>query len=255
MHVVARIDLVKVATSLRHSGKHAEAVKAIDRAAAAGTIRDDLLGAQAALAHIVKLQDRAQSEPTSSGEEEGMLTGALFNQAVILYARATTTKGNRSKLIGEAKLTTEQRATHDEAMTMRDEAVAHFGRAEWLIEGPMVREAVVLTLVRTDTGLKRRVDVYTARALHKVAFAARLADLVEIRLSELAARYLKLFDAADAAIHAAVAADSDLGRSLPGFEFDVDGFCASSSTAARMRAQLEAGLVEDTNYAVLVPRP
>lgn len=255
MQVVARIDLVRVANSLRGTGRHADAVKAIDRAAAAGTIRDDLIGAKTALAQIVAMQDAPPPEPASNDEGAGILIGALFNQAVILYARATTTRGDRSKLIGEAKLTTDQRATHDEAMAMRDAAVAHFGRAEWLAEGPMVREAVILTLVRTSKGMKRRVDVYTSRALHKVAFAARLADLVDVRLSDLSARYLKLFDAADTAINAAVAADPELGRSLPSFEFDIDAFCASPDAAVTMRAQLDSGTVEDSHYAVMVAKP
>lgn len=92
-------------------------------------------------------------------------------------------------------------------------------------------------------------------AQHKVAFSARLARLVEVRLAEVDARYQGLFDAADAELERAVKADPGLGRALPGFDFDIDRFRASPEAAARMRAQLDAGPIADMDYAVRVPKP
>jgi hypothetical protein len=140
MHVVGRIDLTSLARHLRDSGRHAALVKAIDRAAAAGSIREDLRTALDALRQIVDIQDRSVSEPSeNSRHDETVRTGALFTQAVVLYARATETQGDRPKLLGEAKLDTDQRATHDEVMDVRNKVIAHFGRGESLFDGPLVK--------------------------------------------------------------------------------------------------------------------
>jgi hypothetical protein len=68
-------------------------------------------------------------------------------------------------------------------------------------------------------------------------------------------RYQRLFDEADVALEQAVRADPALGRSLPRFEFDIDAFCASPAAAEHLRAQLDAGSVDDMSFAVEVPKP
>jgi|TARA_B100000378_G_scaffold271550_2_gene262202 hypothetical protein len=256
MRVVGRIDLTSLARTLRDSGKHSSLVKAIDRAAAAGSVREDLRTALDSLRQIVAIQDRtAPARGDGSLHEETVVTGALFTQAVILYARATETQGDRPKLLGEAKLDSAQRATHDEAMDMRNKVIAHFGRGELMIDGPLVKEAVVLSLYLDGERRKKRVGAYTTRAAHKIAFAAWLAALLEVRLGEVADRYQKLFDAVDAELEAAATSDIDLGRSLPGFEFDAELFCASPEAAEQLRAQFDDDLGRDLDYAVKVPRP
>lgn len=257
MHVVARVDLSKLARTLEAEGRHPELVRAIGKAAAAGSTREDLRGALDALRSIERILDRSDGQPGAfaAGNEHTTVAGALFTQAVILYARATTTKGDRPKLLGEAKLTPAERAIHDEAVRLRDSAIAHFGRGEGLADGPLVREAVILSLFVLDGRPKKQVGVYTARAQHKVAFGARLAALIETRLTQLAARSQPLFDEVNQALDAAVRADPALGRSLRDHEFDTDAFCASPAAAARLRAQFDDGAMEDMDYTVAVPRP
>lgn len=256
MHVVGRIDLTSLARDLRTAGRHPALVKAIDRAAAAGSIREDLRTALDSLRQIIAIQDGSGFEPReSSRHDETVLTGALFTQAVVLYARATETQGDRPKLLGEAKLDPDQRATHDEAMDMRNKVIAHFGRGETLFDGPLVKEAVVLSLYLDGDRRKTRIGAYTTRAAHKVAFSARLAALLETRLNEIADRYQRLFDAANAELEAAAKADPDLGRDLKRFEFDVDAFSASPEAAEHLRAQLDDDLGHDLDYAVRVPKP
>lgn len=255
MHVVGRIDLTSLARSLRDTGRHPALVKAIDRAAAAGSVREDLRTALHSLQQIVALQDRDRAErEDGSLNDETVATGALFIQAVILYARATETQGDRSKLLGEAKLSSADRATHDEAMVLRNKVIAHYGRGEELSDGPIVKEAVVLSLYRDGARRRKRVGVYTTRAAHKVAFAARLAALIETRLAEIADKYQKLFDESDAALETAAGADTELGRSLPDFGFDPDRFAISPKAAAHLRAQLDAEEGADLDYTVRVPR-
>jgi len=256
MRVVGRIDLTTLARDLRGSDRHPALVKAIDRAAAAGSVREDLRTALDSLRQIIAIQDRSPADrEAGSLHDETVLTGALFTQAVILYARATETQGDRPKLLGEAKLDADQRAIHDEAMDLRNKVLAHFGRGEALLDGPLVKEAVVLSLYLDGDRRKKRVGTYTTRAAHKVAFSARLASLLEVRLGEIADRHQKLFDAVDAELEAAAAADPELGRSLPQYPFDTDRFCASPDAAAQLRAQFDDEVGQDLDYAVRVPKP
>jgi hypothetical protein len=256
MKLVARIDLVRLGAALKAEAIHLELVKTIDRAAAAGSIRDDLRSAGSSLKLICEIQERIIPPPAvGSRAEENTITGALFTQAVILYARATSTTGGRPKLLGEAKLTPDQHAVHREAIKLRDTTIAHFGRGEALAEGPIVKEAVILSLYKAPSGLKKQIGAYTTRAQHKVAFAARLGALIEIRLSEIDSRHQRLFDDADAALETALRNDPELGPRLPGFHFDVDAFCASPAAAAEIRKQLASNNMEDTIFAVEVPKP
>jgi hypothetical protein len=140
-------------------------------------------------------------------------------------------------------------------MAYRNSAIAHFGRGETFTDGPIVKEAVVLSLYLDGSRPKKQVGVYTTRAQHRVAFSARLASLLTVRLAEIEGRYQKLFNEADTKLEEAVRADSDLGRSLRDFEFDVDQFCASPEAAIQMRADLDAGSVSDRGYEVRVPKP
>ena len=257
MHLIARIDLIRVARQLKNIDRHPALVKAIERAAAAGSIREDLRSALASLNQIVQIQDHSDVDPYNTPDwfNETTITGGLFVQAVVLYARATATSGDRRPLLGGAKLTEEQRATHDEAMDYRNSAIAHFGRGEAFSDGPLVKEAVVLSLYKDGERLKKQVGAYTTRAQHKVAFSARLASLLEVRLAEIDSRYQKLFDVVDTELEAAVNDDPALGRALPSFEFDIDGFCASPEAAQQLRAQLDAGSAADMDYAVRVQKP
>lgn len=256
MHVVGRIDLTSLARSLRASGRHPGLVKAIDRAAAAGSIREDLRTAHGSLRQIVAIQDRSSAEGNGGAlRDETLLTGALFTHALVLYARATETQGDRPKLLGEAKLDANQRATHDEAMDLRNKVIAHFGRGEALLDGPLVKEAVVLSLYLDGDRRKTRIGTYTTRAAHKVAFSGRLAVLLETRLSEITTRYQHLFDTANSELDAAGKADPDLAQDVRRFEFDVDAFSASPEAAEHLRAQLDDDIGQDIDYTVRVAKP
>lgn len=256
MRLIARIDLSRLARHLRDTDRHPKLVKAIDRAAAAGSIREDLRSALRSLEQIDRILDRHTTDRCAIPKwiDDPTVSGALFVQAVVLYARATSTTGDRQPLLGEAKLTSEERATHDEAMGFRNGAIAHFGRGETFTDGPLVKEAVVLSLYRFEGQTKKQIGVYTTRALHKVAFSARLSRLIKVRLAEIDERYQRLFNMADGELEAAVKDDVKLGRFLPSFEFDIDAFCGSPDAADQMRMQLDGGSVGDMDYAVTVPK-
>lgn len=255
LHIVANLDLIRLAAK-PESAKHPDLVQAIQRAASAGSTREDLRAAAVALDLIETIIDRREMDTgvMPTGQWDGTVVGSLFTEAIVLYARATTTGGDRPRLLGEAKLSPDQRAVHNEAIKMRDSAIAHFGRGDFLKEGPLLRQAVLVTLIRTPDGPKHRAGVYTTRAKHKAAFANRLAGLIETRLHDLEQKTQTLFDAANAALDAALKADPAFGSAVRDSEFDVDAFCSSSDAAELMRAQLAIGEMEDMDYAVRVSR-
>ncbi|MFM2279978.1 MAG: hypothetical protein RLZZ444_2209 [Pseudomonadota bacterium] len=246
-----RVDLVRLAAHLEAQQRHPDLVKAVARAAAAGSIREDLRTALASLRLIEQRQHDNPRDDVRVLNDETTITGALFTQAVILYARATFTTGNRPSLLGEAGLSPDERATHDEVKRLRNGAIGHFGRGEELQDGALVREAVILSFTRQQ----RQLGVYTVRAQHRAGLSARLIHLIEVRLREIADRQDALFDKVDALLSAAVKGDSALGPSLPQFAFDADSFCGNPDAANRLRAQLERGEIEDMDYAVAVPKP
>lgn len=246
-----RLDLVRLTAQLAAEQRHPDFVKAVARAAAAGSIREDLRTALASLQLIAQRQQDHPRDDVRTLNNETTIAGALFTQAIILYARATFTSGSRPSLLGEGGLSAEQRATHDEIKRLRNGAIGHFGRGEGLPDGALVREAVILSF----TQQQHQLGVYTVRAQHRAGLSARLIDLIEVRLREVADRRDALFETVDTLLIAAVKADPSLGPSLPQFEFDIDTFCGNSDAAERLRAQLERGEVEDMDYGVLVPKP
>jgi len=216
---VARVDLTQLARDLRTAGKYPDLVGAIERAAAAGSIRDDLRVAHASLDQILRLQE--PDTPDGSvivRDGDAVISGALFVQAIILYARATETKADRPKLLGEGKLTKAERATHDEAMDLRNKCIAHFGRGEALDSGPMYKEAVLFSLLLVDGRPKKQVGAFSTRTQHKVAFSARLSALLEKRLAQIAERTQDLFDRVDEALEVAGQSDEALRASLARYE-------------------------------------
>lgn len=203
----------------------------------------------------LRLIERRQQERPRDGvgtlDDETTIAGALFTQAVILYARATFTTGNRPSLLGEGGLSVEQRATHNEVKRLRNGAIGHYGRGEDLQDAALVREAVILSF----TQKQRQFGTYTVRAQHKVGLSARLTQLIKVRLRQIADRKDALFEKVDTLLIAAVKSDPALGPTLPQFEFDIERFCGNADAANRLRAQLERGEVEDMDYGVLVPKP
>lgn len=247
------LDLVSLAKDLRTRDEHPDLVKAVDRAAAIGSIREDLRSARASLRLIGETQDRAEEKPdVLPGEDsDTTIAGALFTYAIILYSRATFTSGARPLLLGQSGLTPEERQTHEEVKQMRNTALAHYGRAEAAPEGPIVREAVVRSFDREQF----RYGVYVTRAQHRVGIAKRLASLIERRLEQVAERQQDLFNAVELELNAAARSDPKLGPSLPRYQFNPHAFCASPAAAEHMHSMLDAGDVVDMDFTTTVPKP
>lgn len=253
MTLELHLDLVPLAADLRAKGVHLPLAAAVDRAAAIGSIREDLRDAAASLRIIRQMQDEADARPEILGgtDDKATVFGALFTNAIILYARATFTRGARPALLGDDGLSVADKATHDEVKELRNSTFAHYGRGENSSEGPIVRDAVVRSFNRKQY----LYGVYTSRALHKVDLGARMETLIDFRLSQVTAKLQTLLDDVETRLNEAASTDADLGRSLPRYEFDADRHCASPAAAAHLRARMATGEHEDTDYTTAVPKP
>lgn len=246
------LDLVALGVELTKRGDHKALVSAIQRAADIGSIRDDLRQFASSLRIIREMGDRAMDRPEilEGEDDESIIVGALFTNAVILYARATFASENRMSL-GDEILSSPNKATHDEVKVLRNTTIAHFGLGESAKEGPIVREAVI----RSFNQKQYRYGVYTTRAHHRVKLGVRMEQLIVARLDQVANKQQKLLDIVETQLNAALTADGQLGHLLPKFRFDADRFCASPTAANHMRAALATNDVGDANFTTAVPKP
>lgn len=247
-------DLSALADRLRKTKRHKKLVGLIDRAAAAGTIREDLLEAERCLEEIERLQAGRDQSEAEVNAREVTITGALFSHAVVLYGRATfTASEERRGLLGEDHLSVPLRTAHRAIKKLRNSGVAHYGRAEHLPDGPLVREAVVFTFWRTDGHVRDQVNILSTRAQHKVSVQRQLQSLIRAQLDRLALSEQEYLTSVRDELEMAVRADSNLGRMLPTLPFDPYAFCASPEAALKLAVSLQRGELGDHSYAVGVP--
>lgn len=254
LKLIASVDLTRLASALEVEGAHPALVKIVRRAAATGSIRDDLIDAGASLKLIEQFAN-GDSGPVEAGRRTDVMTivGALFDRAIILYARATTTKGDRMPLLGEPKDPAD-RALHDEILQLRNAVVAHFGRGDFLADGPLYKEAVILHVFALGDEQKHQVNVYTHRTANRVVFAERFASLIERRLVVIVERYQALSLAVRDELVAATTAEPGLVKRFAANEFDIDAFFATPGLAAAYRDRVERRAVVDMTDATRVPR-
>ena len=241
MRLLATIDLTRLARALQAEVAHPALSKAVGLAAAVGSIRDDLLNASAALKLIKDLATSEQAEIDPAKRTDiTTIVSALFDHAIILYARATTTKGERLPLLGTPK-DPDDRALHDEIVRLRNSVVAHFGRGDFLSEGPLYKEAVVLNVFAIGSAQKHQVSVYTQRTSNRADFARRFSALIDRRLVDVMERFGPLQIAVRDRLEEAATADPDLVGRFATLEFDVDAFFVTKGFAVHYRRWVERG--------------
>ena len=247
-------DLSALAAWLRPTGRHQRLVGLIDKAAAAATIRQDLLEAERCLAEIDQQQAARENGDKAVSEREVTVIGALFSHAVVLYARATFTSSKQRKgILADDYLTPELRAAHRAIKTLRNSDIAHYGRGEHLSDGPLVREAVLFTFWRGSDRVREQMNVLSTRAAHKVGVQRQLRDLLRAQLDRLAASEQDILDAVRDELERAVRSDDQLGHTLPRFPFDAYAFCATADAAFRLAIGLQQGVFDEHSYAADLP--
>lgn len=241
MQLLATIDLTRLARALQLESAHPALSKAVGLASAVGSIRDDLVDAAGGLRLIDQLAGSDQAEIDAADRTDvTRIIGALFDHAIILYARATTTQSDRLPLLGTPK-DPDDRALHDEILRLRNSVVAHFGRGDFLAEGPLYKEAVILNVFAVGAGQKHQVSVYTQRTTNRAGFAQRFTALIDSRLAEVMERFEPLQLAVRDRLEEAASADPSLVGRFAAHEFDVDAFFATKGFADQYRTWVEHG--------------
>lgn len=215
-------DLSAALPMLRQRGGQHELVTAIERALWVASAHQDLSDAADAL-ELLDLITKGDGHEEFTGAQRSTVAGCLFAQAVILYARATETKPiEREKWFGREKLKGDDRELHLEAMELRNHALAHFGKAADMADGPLVGEALVMRRVTEGVGIA----FYSARAQNRSQFARRLMGLVEqvrsLAYEATQVRYKEL----GTALSAATQRDPDVPVVMRHYRFEPNTFCA-----------------------------
>jgi len=214
-------DLSAALPILNKLGGQEDLVASIQRALSTASAHQDLSDASDALDFLISLTKR-EDHASLSGSERTIIVGCLFAQAIILYARATETKPiERERWFGRDKLKGDLRELHVEAMELRNHALAHFGKAAEMADGPLVAEALVMRRVTDGVGI----TFYSARAQNRAHFADRFAALVwhvqSLAYDATQARYADLGTALAAASKRNPAVPALMRR----FRFDPNAFC------------------------------
>lgn len=250
-------DLKALAEWLRPQGRHKKLVGLVDRTAALGTISEDLRECGRCLDVIERLQGRLEleAETALSREDEATIAGALFSQAIILYARATAQGGNnRMALLHDKTVPAHLQDAHKRIQNLRSEAIAHYGTGEDALGTPLVREAVVFSFQYTQIGVREQTNILATRAQHKVEVAHDLKMLVTAQLDRIERIKESELGALRAELEAAVKDDPDLGHALPKFPFDPYSFCGTEEAALSLAMGLQKGKIDPLTYAVTVPK-
>lgn len=169
-------DMSKVAAELTRAGKYKDLVVALRRAASTASAHQDLQGAVECLQLLRRLTTTDDWNEPFDMNEMGILIGSLFDNAIILYARATETKPiGRQKWFGIEKVPSERRQTHKAVMLIRDKELAHFGSGMPVDGTPMLEEALVLV----NHGFATSLGFRTNRSRNRGQFAADFRALAE----------------------------------------------------------------------------
>ncbi|USR02360.1 hypothetical protein [Sphingomonas aerolata] len=175
----ARVDLAAALPALQAHGGYPSLAEAVRIALNTASAHEDLRGARDALLLLRRLTKEIGIGADFSEGEHNIMVGTLFSQAIVLYARATDTppiKGEREPWFGSSKLPPASRPVHAQAMALRNKAIAHFGKAEALPEGALLREALVMRPI--DGGA--HLAFLASRLQNRAHFAVDLLALTEI---------------------------------------------------------------------------
>ncbi|MEW6629120.1 MAG: hypothetical protein AB1431_20290 [Pseudomonadota bacterium] len=213
-----RFDLAAALPAIVAAGAYPALAEAIRRACSAASAHEDLRAARDALILLRRFTKEEGFGTDFSEAEHDTMVGTLFSHAVLLYARATETKpikGERDFWFGRSKLTQNQRAIHQEAMDLRNTAIAHFGKAATLPDGALVREALVMRPIAGGTHFA----FFAARRQNRAHFAADLLALTEtvqdLAFAAVQARYAEIGAAVRAAAEARDPLLIDILRRFP----------------------------------------
>jgi len=226
-----QLDLSALAELVLAKGRHKKLGRLIRKALSIASAQKDLVDAGECLRVLNPLLARSP-QPTSFPQDSGVIGGALFAHAVVLYSRATdTSTSERDKWFGIELLSDEQRPHHRELMQLRNEVVAHFGRSKAGPAGPSVRDVLVLKQAPKGNRVTQQIAFYEERAHTRAYFTRRLLELVP-KVDALAReRFDRIGTDILIELNRCAKDDPDFIKLLGGLEFRPENFFQSRTQA------------------------
>jgi hypothetical protein len=173
----AAYDMTRVAAELTRIGKYKDLVVVLRRAGSTASAHQDLQVAVECLQLLRRLTTTDDWHEPFGMDEVGLLAGSLFDNAIIMYARATETKPiGRQKWFGLEMVPMEHRSTHKSVMLIRNKELAHFGSGMPIDGTPMLEEALVLVNNEAGTSLGFRAN----RARNRSQFSNDFSSLAKL---------------------------------------------------------------------------
>jgi len=252
--LVSATDLSAMAATLRGRPAFRSFVGLVGRVAAVLTVREDLLEAGRCLALLAAIaEDRLFFEDDSI--DQTTISGALFDKAIILYARATAQGGNqRDAILHEDRLDPALLDRHRELLQLRNECVAHYGHGDNVDGGPLVRVAVSWSEYRIDDRQGFAVAAVAIRAQHRDEVASVLSMLIEAQLTNLIPIWHKVERKLHAEMKHLRESDPEFERMAAAFPFDPDELVPDIHAAARLRSGIEQACVMPDEYSIRRPK-
>ena len=227
----ARVDL---AAALPAHGDYPTLAEAIRIALNTASAHEDLRGARDALLLLKRLTKETGIGADFSEAERNIMVGTLFSQAIVLDARATDTppiNGEREPWFGSSKLPPASRPVHAQTMALRNKAVAHFGKAEALPEGALLREALVMRPIDGGAHISFLASRLQNRARFTVDLLALTETVQDLAFKAVQSRYA---DIGTEIFAAAKARDGVLIQILRPYLFDGVHFFSGEDWQAQM---------------------
>jgi hypothetical protein len=215
-----QFDLLAFAKAMKAQGRHRRLVDIIEKATSVCSAHEDL---RAALENLTALREitRGSEERDELREWAPACAHALTAHSIVLYCRATqTSSNNRRSWFGLELLDDNQRELHRAVKRLRDDAIAHFGIGEAHPEGPLVREALILTF----EGTRPRPIFHTAWSLNRAKFTFDFLLLVEAVRTIAAEKARERMNEVLVEVAKTGSEDRSLGLLIEKYRFEPDAF-------------------------------
>jgi hypothetical protein len=223
MNAPSQLDLTSLARALARDRRHPGLVKNIRQVESVASAHEDLRAAKEALEEL-KLFTTSRRADEIDPARAGVLAGALFAHAIVLYTRATDTKPiDRWKWFGRDMLSEEHRLWHKEVMAYRDTVLTHFGHGSGHEDGPTITHALVMRRVAPDSRELAMTFVQN-RANTRASLSTRLAALTDACLDLARARFDARLEELLDELRTASQSDPDMGADVRAHSFDSSTF-------------------------------
>jgi hypothetical protein len=243
-------DLSEFSRSLKAKHKYRPLVGKIEAALSACSANEDLRSCLECLRDLRIVTD-SRTAPSALGDDTlGTMSGALTAYSIILYCRATqTSTGNRRGWFGLEILNDQQRALHQRIKQLRDNAIAHFGFGHEHPEGPLIREALILSF--TPPG--PRPIFHSSWMMNKARFTEDFVRLVEHVQEAAREKAHARMNAVMDEIAAIGSSDASLTAAIKMHPFDARAFFLSAASRNEVYSALESS-PDTTVHVVTKPK-